>query len=42
MGILVQNVRKIKLFKSLVNELFQKKNLRIKLSKIVMTMPLPT
>lgn len=45
MGILMQNVRKIKRFKSLVVELFQKKkkrNLRIKLSKIVMAMPLPT
>lgn len=45
MGILMQNVRKIKRFKSLVVELFQKKkkrNLQRKLSKIVITMPLPT
>lgn len=44
MGILMQNVRKIKRFKRLIIELFQekKRNIQIKLSKIVMTVPLPS
>lgn len=40
MGILMQNVRKIKHFKSLV--IISEKKIQIKLSKIVMTVPLPT
>lgn len=44
MGILMQNVRKFKRFKRLIIELFQekKRNIQIKLSKIVMTVPLPS
>ena len=44
MEILMQNVGKIKRFKRLIIELFQekKRNIQIKLSKIVMTVPLPS
>lgn len=44
MRVLMQNVRKIKRFKRLIIELFQgkKRNIQIKLSKIVMTVPLPS